>query len=61
MKNTDIKTEIKKAGLKQWQVAEHLGTQDSNFSRTLRHELPTDKKQEIRQAIQALKAGESNV
>ena len=54
MKNLDIKNEITNSGLNYWQVAEGIGVSDSTFSRLLRHELPDEKKEEIRAAIQQI-------
>ena len=51
MRNSDIRQEIKSAGLRLWQIAEALGLQDSNFSRRLRHELPEAEKAKIREII----------
>ncbi len=51
MKNSDMRQEIKSAGLRLWQIAEALGMQDSNFSRKLRHELSDAEKTEIRGII----------
>ena len=51
MRNSDIRQEIKSAGLRLWQIAEALGMQDSNFSRRLRHELSEAKKAKIREII----------
>ena len=39
MRNDDIKTMIKDAGLRMWQVAEVYGIADCHFSRKLRYEL----------------------
>lgn len=58
MKNLDIRNEITNSGLNYWQVAEGIGVSDSTFSRLLRHELPDEKKEEIRSAIKELKEGE---
>ena len=56
MKNTDIRNEIKAAGLKFWEVAHALGIKsDGNFSRKLRIELSADEKAKIRAAIEQLK------
>ena len=54
MKNMDIRSEIKAAGLRYWQVADALGIMDCNFSRKLRHELPEDEKARIRGIIAEL-------
>lgn len=51
MRNSDIRQEIKSAGLRLWQIAEALGMQDSNFSRRLRHELSAAEKAKIREII----------
>lgn len=51
MRNSDIRQEIKSAGLWLWQIAEALGLQDSNFSRRLRHELSEAEKAKIREII----------
>lgn len=51
MRNSDIRQEIKSAGLRLWQIAEALGLQDSNFSRRLRHELSEAEKEKIREII----------
>lgn len=54
MRNSDIRQEIKSAGLRLWQIAEALGMQDSNFSRRLRHELSEAEKTKIRKIIAVL-------
>ena len=51
MRNSDIRQEMKSAGLRLWQIAEALGIQDSNFSRRLRHELSEAEKAKIREII----------
>ena len=51
MRNSDLRQEIKSAGLRLWQIAEALGLQDSNFSRRLRHELSEAEKAKIREII----------
>ena len=55
MNNQDIREEVIKAGLRLWQVAERYGCNDGNFSRKLRHELPQEEKERIRQIIRELK------
>ncbi len=59
MANQDIKNEIKKSGLKQWEVAAELGFADSNFSRLLRFELQPEKKERIQGIITKLRAKKS--
>lgn len=58
MKNLDIREDAKKANVKLWQIADKLNISDNWFSRLLRHELPDEKKEEIRSAIRELKEGE---
>lgn len=58
MRNVDIRTEVKEAGVKLWQVAEQLGMSDSAFSRYLRHELPDTKKAQIRKIIRGMSSME---
>lgn len=55
MNNQDIREEVTKSGLRLWQVAERYGCNDGNFSRKLRHELPKEEKERIRQIIRELK------
>ena len=54
MFNQDIRKEIAEAGLFLYQIADQLGMNDGNFSRLLRHELPPEKKEQIRRIIQQL-------
>lgn len=61
MANQDIKNEIKKSGLKLWEVAAELGIADSNFSRLLRFELQPEKKERIQGIIAKLKAEKSGM
>ena len=56
MNNIEVRTAIKEAGLKYWEVAEKLGMNDGNFSRKLRKELSDVEKQKVIAAIQELKA-----
>lgn len=53
MKVTDLKKMIKEKGLKQWQVAEFYGLNESNFSRLLRKDLPPEKGKKVIEAIEA--------
>lgn len=61
MKNSEIRTALFNSGLKHYQVAEEMGVADETFSRWLRHELPTEKRNEILAAINKLnkKRGDS--
>ena len=55
--NIDIRYEIMKSGLKNYQVATMLGVTETTFSRWLRTELPAEKKKEILEAIDKLAKG----
>ena len=55
MANTDLRYEIMKSGLKNYQVATMLGVTETTFSRWLRTELPAEKKKEILEALKASK------
>lgn len=47
MKNMEIRIEMTKHGLKQWQLANLLEMSESALSRKLRKELPDNEKQQI--------------
>ena len=49
--NQDIREKILKSHLKYWQIAEQLNINDGNFSRMLRKELPSEKKEHIYKII----------
>lgn len=51
MANIDVRMEIMKRGLRNYQVAEFVGVTETTFSKWLRTELPTEKKQQILTAI----------
>ncbi len=54
MCNTDIRNEVKNAGLRLWQVAHEYGIADTNFSKKLRFELSDAEKDKIRAIITKL-------
>lgn len=54
MNNVDIRNQLKKTKVKQWQVAEALNYDESVFSRKMRKELPDTEKQQIFEAIEKL-------
>ena len=63
--NSMIRDYARLKKVKLWQVAETLGLHDSNFSRTLRHELPAEETEQIIQIIDDLameheKGGDNN-
>lgn len=51
MKNIDVRNYALVLGVKQWEIAEKMNIHDSNFSRMMRKELPTNKKEEIKRLI----------
>lgn len=54
MSNKDVRQAATNANVRLWQIAEALGIADFNFSRKLRHELPTEEKEKIFSIIQEL-------
>lgn len=60
MPNKEIKEKIKNEGIKYWQIAYELGITDSTFSRKLRKEMTSERKEEIFSIIKRLKEGEKN-
>lgn len=52
MKNKDLRDAFRIADVRQWQVAAELGIADSTFTKHLRQELPAEKKELVRAAIQ---------
>ena len=55
MKNEDVRQEIKKAGLLLCQVSRQMGIFEHTLYRMLTKELSEERKQEIRDAVEALK------
>ena len=57
MKNVDIRNYARERKVNLWEVSERLGyAHETAFSRVLRHELPEEKKAEIRRIIDDLVA-----
>lgn len=57
MHNVDIRQYALEKRVNLWEVSEKLGySHESSFSRLLRHELEKEKKQEIREIIDAIAA-----
>jgi predicted XRE-type DNA-binding protein len=54
MCNTDIREQIRSAGVYQWQVADKLSIPETSLCRLMRKELNADMKKRIIQAIQEL-------
>jgi len=53
--NRDIREAIKKARVKQWEVAQALGIAEETLIRWLRHELSEERKAAILAAIQKVR------
>ena len=52
--NTDVREAIKRANLKQWQIADYCGVSESTLIRWLRFELSEEHRKLIYQAIESL-------
>lgn len=55
MNNIDIRTEMLKYNIKQWQLAEKLGITEFSLCRKLRHELSKEDKEKALNAIKELR------
>ena len=51
MNNNDIRMMARNKDVRLWQIADKLNMQDSNFSKMLRKELPSEKKEHIYKII----------
>lgn len=60
MQNVDIRIAIAESGLKHWEVAKKIGIDNTSFSRLLRYELDSEKKQRVMNAIGELKKEKGN-
>ena len=49
-----VKQLIKQSGIRQWQIAEHIGIRETEFSKRLRHEPNEEFRAQIMQAIEIL-------
>ena len=54
MHNKDLRDEFRIANVRQWEVAEAMGISEMTLVKWLRRELPEDKKNLVRKAIQKL-------
>lgn len=59
-RNIDIRTLARVENLKHWQIAEQLGISEITFSRWLRTELDSEKKELIKTAIREIKEREES-
>ena len=57
MANKDIRMALIETGVKQWELADALGVQDTSLSRKLRHKLPAEDKARILEAIRSVADG----
>jgi predicted XRE-type DNA-binding protein len=53
-RNQDVREAIKKAKIRQWQIAEYMGVHENTLSRMLRQELPREKKVKIISIVKEL-------
>ena len=51
MNNNDIRMMARNQDVRLWQISDKLNMQDSNFSKMLRKELPSEKKEHIYKII----------
>lgn len=51
MNNNGIRVMAKSQGVRLWEIADKLNMHDSNFSKMLRKELPSEKKEHIYKII----------
>ena len=58
MKNKSIREELKRRGIRQWELAKRLNIAESTLTRRLREELPEEEKRKILEIIE--KGGVSN-
>ena len=54
MYNKDLRDEFRIANVRQWEVAEAMGISEMTLVKWLRRELPEDKKNLVRKAVQTL-------
>ena len=60
MKNAEIKRTIWASPFREYEIAEEIGISEYTFCRWFRRELSEEQKEQILNAITALRAGESN-
>lgn len=60
MKNAEIKRTIWESRFRQYEIAEEIGISEYTFCRWFRRELSEEQKEQILNAITALRANESN-
>lgn len=54
MCNADLKEKMRNRGVRQWQIAEYIGISESVLSRHMRHELSSDLRDQVLNAIEIL-------
>lgn len=60
MKNKEIRLAITEADLKYWQVAQEAGVCADTLSRWLRAEMPEERRERVKAAIERLRGGSGN-
>ena len=61
MMNRRIREFAKAQGVKLWEIADHIGINDSNFSRKLRHELPENEQNRLLVVIATIAKKKENL
>lgn len=61
MRNKNIRSEIEKAGLRYWQVADQIGISPATLCVWLRHELSGERLERVQAALEALSGGKAVV
>ena len=56
MRNTFIRDVARAHGVRLWEIADRLGMNDGNFSRKLRHDLPSEEEERILSIIRDIHA-----
>lgn len=55
MKNKPIKDALEHQGIKQWQLADALGVNETTLCKRLRHELPDEERDRILEIIERMR------
>ena len=55
MKNLDLRLELTRSGVRQWELAKQIGVNEATLSRWLRFELRGERKRRVEAALKKLK------
>ena len=56
MKNLDLRLELTRSGVRQWELAREVGINEATLSRWLRSELKGERKRRVEAALEKLRA-----